>query len=322
MEPALAVLHRALQGDEDARSFLERTSSIYVLDVTEPSKPKTYGCWNFIHQAMNEVERYEAAAALSMSVVGGTNGGQTQAGHQAAALTLSHHVRLLSMMALRVARRAPATDKALIMTCISNAAQFDGTTGQTQWLVDLNLELREIVMGRIAATAFDFSYHRQVSAAPHQQAAVRTSAFADVVVLETFCAILSANAVASGPAAIRHFATEWIVPSSKNLPPGAMASVVLHIALEATRKSTPAGTKDVLQQLSLQVISLVVVPTLSDAIMENSSSAEQAKAPHEASARVSAMCLRAITAWSAATELSLPQIRHICNKVNVSVPNQ
>ena len=58
MEPALEILNRSLHGDEGARSFLDRTSSIYVLDATDLSKPKTYGCWNFIHQALNEVERF------------------------------------------------------------------------------------------------------------------------------------------------------------------------------------------------------------------------------------------------------------------------
>jgi len=306
MEPALDVLNRALYGDPSARSFLETTSSVYVLDVTEPSKPKTYGCWNFIHQAMNEVERFEAAA---LAREGPTSPVFTSLG-------LVPHVRLLSMMALRVARRAPSSDKALIMTCISNAAQFDGASNQSQWLIELNLELREIVMGRIAAMAFDFSFHRPVRADVRQPAA---SAFADGVVMETFCAILSANAVSSGPAAIRHFATEWIIPSSKNLPTFAVVSVVHHLALEGSRKSAPAGTRDMLQQLSLQAISCVVVPVLADAVMENSSSTEQAKAPHQASCQVSAMCLRAITAWCATTKLSLPQIRHICSKTQVSV---
>jgi hypothetical protein len=65
MEPALDVLNRALQGDPGACSFLDRTTSICVLDATNVSKSKTYGCWNFIHQAINEVERAEVASSTA-----------------------------------------------------------------------------------------------------------------------------------------------------------------------------------------------------------------------------------------------------------------
>ena len=286
MEPALDVMSRALQGDPGARSFLERTTSIYALDVTDTANPKTYGCWNFIHQAMNEVERYEAS-------------------HAPAALVA--HVRLLSTMALRVARRSPAKDKSLVVTCLANASHYCASPSQSQWLVDLNLELREIVMGRIASMAFDFGFHRIV-AGPQ-------SSFADRVVMDTFCAILSANAVASGPAAIQHFCTEWVIPSSRNLPAFAVACVVLHLAVESMRKSSPAGTKETLQKLSNAVLVVVLVPTLSDASSDN---ANDAPRPHQESARTATMCLRAIKAWCNATDLSLPQINHICSKANVS----
>lgn len=310
MEPALDMINRALLGDPGARSFLERTSSIYMLDVTDITQPKTYGCWNFIHQCMNEVERYELKHPPD-----GSNGEADDF------TSLASHVRVLATMALRVARRCPSTDKALIMTCISNyAEQYQDS--QCQWLIDLNLELREIVMGRIAAMAFDFGFHtRRVQ-----------SAFADPVVMDTFCAILSANAVSSGPAAIRHFATEWIVPSSKNLPSYAVASVVLHLALEGMRKTAPAGTKEILQQLSVPIFGVVLVPILSDAVSENSSGhgtripEDQAndgnhlhQRCHETSSKIAAMCIRATTAWCEATDLSLPQIKHLCSKNNVRI---
>jgi len=298
MEPALDVIHRALQGDSGARSFLERTSSVYVLDVTDSSKPKTYGCWNFIHQAMNEVERHEARFPNP----------DNQAYDPRVGGSLVSHARLLASMALRVARRSPATDKALVATCISNASHYSGSESQSQWLIDLNLELREIVMGRIASMAFDFSFHRGTG--PHSR-----SAFADRVVMDTLCAILSANAISSGVEATRHFATEWIIPSSANLPSFAVASVVLHLASEGKRTAAPAGTKDVLQQLSVASMSLILVPTLSAAVSEESGDAESL--PEDRS-QVAAMCLRAMKMWCDATDLSLPQIKHICSKVNVS----
>lgn len=296
MEPALDVTNRALRGDPGARAFLERTSSIYVLDVTDTAKPKTYGCWNFIHQAMNEVERYEASFPRGGGPIGDG---------------LTGIVRLLTSMALRVARRSPATDRALIDTCLSNASDYSASPTQFQWLVDLNFELREIVMGRIAAMAFDFSFHRP--AEPHGR-----SSFADSVVMDTFCAVLSANAVASGPLAIKHFVTEWIIPSSRNLPAFAVASVVLHLALESGRKSSREGTKDMLQQLSSGIMFGVLAPALADAVSENSGHETDTSRQHEESSRVATMCLRAVRVWCEATNLSLPQIRHICNKAGVS----
>jgi hypothetical protein len=301
MEPALDVMNRALLGDPGARSFLEQTSSIYVLDATDTSKPKTYGCWNFIHEAMNEVERYESKyAQISQSHVS-TNG----AG-------LVGHVRLLASMALRVARRSPATDRGLVATCIANAEEYHGTASQSQWLVDLNLELREIVMGRIAAMAFDFGFHRKIESHGH-------SAFADRVVMDTFCAILSSNAVSSGPQAVRHFATEWVIPSSRNLPSFAVASVVRHLASEGVRKSAPAGTKDILQQLSVPGMSIVLIPALGEALSENSVDDGDPMTSRQDSSRIAAICLGAVKCWCDATDLSLPQLKHICSKNNVSV---
>ena len=293
MEPALDVVNRALQGDQGARSFLERTTSLYVLDVADSSNPKTYGCWNFIHQAMNEIERYEAR-----DLTGQGNG-----------RSLSYHVRMVASMALKVARRGPIADKALIITCTSNASQYNASVDQSQWLVDLNLELREIVMGRIAAMAFDFSFHQRTWLNGR-------SAFADHVALDTFCAVLSANAVSSGPKAVGTFATEWIIPSSKSLPTFSVVSVVLHLASEGMRKAAPAGTKDTLQQLSFPIMSIVLVPILADSLTMNDVAAN-GTSMRDDNSLITAMSLRAMKAWCDATDLSLPLIKHICSKVNV-----
>ena len=59
MEPALNILNRALSGESGAISFIEKTSSIYILVVTNSEAPKTYGCWDFLNQALNEVDCYE-----------------------------------------------------------------------------------------------------------------------------------------------------------------------------------------------------------------------------------------------------------------------
>lgn len=300
MEPALDVIDRSLRGDNGARSFLERTSSIYVLDVTDASSPKTYGCWNFIHQSLNEVERSESYAQQSRDFSMETKDS-----------ALTHHVRLLASMALRVARRSPNSERSIVSTCIANAAEYHCSSSQSQWLIDLNLELREIVMGRIAAMAFDFSFHRRIGHCAY-------SAFADKIVLDSFCAVLSANAVSTGPQAIKHFATEWIIPSSKNIPIPALVAVVRHLALEGQRVSTPFGTKDVLQELSVQIMSIVVLPILADAVSDNASQTDTTLSLHDENARIAATALQALKAWSDATDLSLPQLRHICNKIDVS----
>jgi hypothetical protein len=291
MEPALEVIQRALQGEPGARAFLERTTSVYILDVTDSANPKTYGCWNYIHQALNEIERYEA--------------------RQTAPVELVYHVRLLATMALRVARRSPLGDRALVTTCIENASEYHGSASQSDWLIELNLELREIVMGRIAAMAFDFNFHRR-------NGTINPSVFSDRVVLDTFCAILSANAVSSGPLAIQHFAREWIVPSARSIPPFAVTSVVFHLALEGARKSAPAGTKNTLQELSVPVISTVLTPALQEAISEDKDGVNAEFYDREVKIAVAAKGLASMQAWCDATDLSLPQIRHICNKSGVS----
>lgn len=289
MEPALDVLDRSLQGDPGALSFLDRTSSIYVLDATDMSKPKTYGCWNFIHQAINEIERAEAALTST---------------------TLSAHVQLLANMALRVARRSNDLDKHLVATCIENAAKYHGSASDAQKLIDINVEIRDIVMGRIAALALDPSFHRQGS----------SSTFSDTVVMEMFCAVLAANAVSNGPAAVNHLISEWILPSAVNLPPFCLSCVALHLGFEASRKSAPAGTQDMLQQVSSVVMAGVLAPVLSEAIKESNSNTEATSgmAYHERNCRVAALSLKAVDQWCSATDLSLAQIRHVCNKVQVS----
>lgn len=296
MEPALDVLNRSLQGDPGARSFLDRTSSIYVLDATNLSKPKTYGCWNFIHQAINEVERAEAAAQLSPS----------------SSSKLFPHVQLLANMALRVARRSNDLDKELVATCIDNASKYHGSASDAQKLIEVNGEIRDIVMGRIAALALDPSFHRLDS----------TSAFSDTVVMEIFCAVLAANAVSNGPAAVNHLVSEWILPSAVNLPPLCLSCVILHLALETSRTAAPAGTQDMLQRISGVVMAGVLAPVLSEGVKESNSNTEKTSGGisyHERNSRIAALTLRAMDHWCTATDLSLAQIRHVCSKVQVRI---
>lgn len=319
MEPALDVLHRALHGDEGARSFLDRTSSIYVLDATDPAKPRTYGCWNFIHQAMNEVERAEGNLHRQTFQLQQQQQQQQQQPVQPQ-MQFVAHVQLLATMALRVARRSNTLDKQLVATCVMNAAQYNASAREAQTLIDINVEIRDIVMGRLAALALDPSFLRTNSASNY------SSVFSDTVVLETFCAVLAANAVSNGPAAVKHLVSEWIVPSSNSLPPFCLSCITLHLAEEAARRTAPVGTHEALQQLSTLVMAGVAAPVLAESINEsNPDSATNKDAAlsnglsmHELNCRIAALCLRAMNRWCAVTDLSLAQIKHICGKVKVS----
>jgi hypothetical protein len=307
MEPALEVLHRALAGDEGARNFLDRTSAIYVLDATDLTKPAhTYGCWNFIHQAMNEVERAETKLEPHSSVVS----------------PLVPHAQLLATMALKVARRSNSHDKHLVQTCIENASKYNGTSKQEDVvrLRDINSEIRDIVMGRLAALAMDPTFHK----------ATTNSALADTVVLETFCAVLAANAVSNGPLAVKHLVSEWIVPSSQHLPPFCLTCVTLHLASEAAREGAPAGITDALQQLSTVVMAGVLAPLLTQAIQDavpahdkttHRGGAGSDRSLYDRNCKIAALSLKAINQWCAITDLSLAQIKHICTKVGVRAIN-
>uniref|UniRef100_A0A7S1VM81 Uncharacterized protein n=1 Tax=Grammatophora oceanica TaxID=210454 RepID=A0A7S1VM81_9STRA len=309
MDPALDILNHALAGEPGALAFLERTSSLYILDATVPLKPKTYGGWNFIHQALNEVERQESSPHVSAS-----------------SPQLNGHVQLLATLAKRVARRSPVADRQLVTTCIENASSLpiDGSAAQS--LLELNAEIREIVMGRIAALAFDFSFHKNNSKpTPIERNPSNggVSAFSDPVAIEYMCAVLSANAVSTGPKAVQHFLMTWIVPSVNTLPPFSVACVTLHIAVESLRKGAPVGTKDMLQRLSRHVVGIALIPVLEASMAEEG---EAGGAPGNNDGlnrtawknRVASMALRGLERWCKATDLSLPQVKHICSKLQTN----
>jgi hypothetical protein len=329
MEPALEVLHRALDGEEGARNFLDRTSSIYVLDATDPDKPPhTYGCWNFIHQAMNEIERAETKLFLAASATtveqpqqlwNHNNNNNNINNPNNLQSPLVPHAQLLATMALRVARRSNLLDMQLVKTCIENSSKYYANSNEEALrLMDINTEIRDIVMGRLAALALDPTFH--YNATHTGTTAAASSALADTVVLEIFCAVLAANAISNGPPAVKHLVSEWIVPSSHTLPPFCLTCVTLHLASEAVRPGAPDGIADALQQLSTLVIAGLLAPLLTQAVQEATPQDETSKditPDHDRNCRIAALSLKAINQWCAATDLSLAQIKHICTKVGV-----
>lgn len=140
VEASNAVTAAALS----ARSFLDTTCSVYVLDgsnsiigansattlgtnasATSPNTlgsshndnnndnlPKIFGCWNFLHQAMNEIERFED----EQNHLAATNGNIKQ-GSQPALLS---ETRLLAEFAVKVARRSDDLDRQKVATCVEN----------------------------------------------------------------------------------------------------------------------------------------------------------------------------------------------------------
>ena len=298
MEPALNVLDRALRGDPGALSFLEKTASIYILDATNANAPKTYGCWDFLNQALSEVERYEQSQANNSS------------GH---VISLEGHVQLLSIMSQKAARRSPYSDRRLIGICISNAAVAQHHTS-AQALIDLNCQTRERVMGRIAAMAFDFSFHRL------RQQHYR-SAFSNPIAMEGLCAIIAANSISNGPAAVHDFAIDWIIPSVSHMPPFAVASVILHLAIESMGNAAPAGTEDQLRKLSAPILTKVIGPLLIDALRESDTneSVESHGIDNIASnQRLATIAMRTLERWCASTSQTIADLNRICIGTMVS----
>jgi hypothetical protein len=124
-------------------------------------------------------------------------------------------------------------------------------------MVRSNAEIREIVTGRIAA----FSFNGGQPSSP-LSSSMPTTAFADPLVVETFCRFLAANAVSNGAERLRRFLSDWIIPGATadatsspssphhspqapdkrqrlspkrvhQLPPYSLACVLYHVAAEA-----------------------------------------------------------------------------------------
>ena len=304
MDPALGILDRALKGDVGALSFLERTASLYVFDGTNPGQPKICGAWDFLSQALTEVERYEGNFSTSTIPPGSV------------VPNLGGHVQLLATMSRRAARRSPFSDQKLVEICLSNAS-YHGSAEQARHLIDSNRHMREREMGRLAAMVFDFSYHRQSNPVGQEHSGSYQSAFSNPIAMESLCGVVAANAISTGPQEFVNLVSEWIVPSVDNLPPYAVASVTCHLAGEAMGKSAPAGIADALKsKLFDPVISRVLAPMLQEAVRESDHNDSRfgGKLKNQ---RTASMVLKALERWSAATACSLVRIKQVCHNSNV-----
>ncbi|KAL7465356.1 hypothetical protein ACHAXS_005682 [Conticribra weissflogii] len=301
MSHALSAIDLALRGDAGGLSFLERTAAIYVLDAaTTPGKPTTYGWWNFLNDALNEVERYETSSSPP---------------------DLGAHVRLLATITRRVARRPPCSDRRLIGTCLANASMSHmhllASPEIGQFLVRNNDEMRERNMGRIASIVFDFSFYRTNSN--------RRSAFSDLVALEQFCGVVAANAVSTGPDAVKYLIADWIVPSIESLPPYAVVAMMSHISVEAMGKGCPVGTKAVIKSLLETVLKKAVGPLIIDALRESDGGDAAFKIGDPTSSgarmnqRIAALAIRALESWCKTTSTEIVQLRQIFSSTNINI---
>ncbi len=182
----------------------------------------------------------------------------------------------------------------------------------SQSLVSSNAELRERNMGRIAAIVFDWSFHRTNSVAGQS-----TSAFSDPVAMEQFCGVLACNAVSSGPTAVRHLVSDWILPGvdSQQLPPQAVVAIILHISVEARGKGCPAGTKDVISALLPSVCMNIIGPILLESLRDGDEGGSSGGV--NINHRIAAISLRSLESWCRANEIGAVKLQKIFNLTNV-----
>ena len=310
---ALDALDHALRGEPTGLSFLEQTASIYVLDATTPGHPTTYGWWNFLNNALNEVERYEEGASLNNPAYASVASGSFSPSVNTN--PLDPHVRLLATITRRMARRPTSSDRRLISTCLANASSAHLTLlanpETTRALLQNNEQLRERDMGRIAAIVFDYSFHCQ-----RQDTNRIQSAFSDPVVMEMMCGVIAANAVSSGPNAVRHLVSHWIVPSCDALPSFSVAAILDHVARETMGKVCPLGIRELIKECSSVVFVNALGPLLTEALRESEDGDESIRV--NSNHRTAAAALKAFNSWCKATSIGAVQLRNIFSSTNVS----
>lgn len=312
MDPTLSILDRALKGEAGALSFLVRTASIYVYDSTntnpQNNQPKICGAWDFLNQSLTEIERYESRMLAAKAQ-----------GHLHANVSLEAHLQLLATMSCRAARRCPIADQHLVEVCLSNAAHFHeqgGSSEHARNLIQVNQQMRDRVMGRIATIVFDFTNHRRSS----NDKAGFESAYTNPVTMDSLCAIVAANSISTGPHEFSSLVLEWIIPSINNMPSFSVAAVIYHLASESLGKSAPAGTKDALKNLFNPVLSQILAPMLQESVRESDHGNNGANEGERTQThRIAAMALKALERWCAATSCSIGNVKQTCRSVNVSV---
>ncbi|KAL3802827.1 hypothetical protein HJC23_007604 [Cyclotella cryptica] len=321
MSHALNALDHALRGDPSGLSFLEQTASIYVLDATKPGHPTTFGWWNFLNDALNEVERYEEGTASNNPAYASTTSAYPTSNRNVN--PLDPHVRLLATITRRIARRPPSSDRRLIGTCLANASmthmQLLANPETSRSLLQNNDHLREMDMGRIAAIVFDYSFHGK-----RRNDNMIHSAFSDAVAMEQLCGVIAANAVSTGPNAVRHLVSNWIVPSCESLPSLSVAAILSQVAMETMGKSCPLGVRAVVKDCVSSVFVKALGPLLVESLRESEEGVDEGDrtmldAGENWNHRTAAIALKAFDAWCKATSVGAVQLQHIFASTNINV---
>jgi hypothetical protein len=320
MSHALNALDHALRGDPSGLSFLEQTASIYVLDAAKPGHPTTFGWWNFLNDALNEVERYEEGTLSNNPTYAAAAGVSPTTNRNAN--PLDPHVRLLATITRRIARRPPSSDRRLIGTCLANASMTHmhllANPETSRSLLQNNDHLREIDMGRIAAIVFDYSFHRK-----RRNTNMIHSAFSDAVAMEQLCGVIAANAVSTGPNAVRHLVSNWIVPSCESLPSFSVAAILSQVAVETMGKSCPLGVRAVVRDCVSSVFIKALGPLLVESLRESEEGVDEGDhsmldAGDNGNHRTAAITLKAFDSWCKATNVGAVQLQNIFASTNVS----
>jgi len=311
---ALHILELALQGDASSISFLENTCSVYVCNAS--SDGSVVGCWDFIHTALNEIDR-NLAEERRQYLLSTQHLSKDQRPPNPPASSVESHIYLLGVMCRRAARRSAEHDETLVTLCLHNAAAAGGARvsmgpERVAAMVSGNAGRREmVIMGRMATLAFDF--HRPFSPSA-----------------DALCGAVAANVVALGGGKAggrgrrRHspmgrFVEEWI-GTAASIPTLPLLAVVRHLGEEAGRPHAPSGARGALRSYSARIVQRVLVPTLRFALAEDGGDMSENTVEHvdrEAGIRqrhhdiVAASALQSLGRWCDATGMDIVELQQI-----------
>ena len=105
------------QNHSPSNALGSSNNSVNVDNIRKENMPNLFGCWNFLHQAMNEIERFEDEKSHMVN-----QQNQTAISQQPALLA---ETRLLAEFAVKVSRRSDELDRQKVATCVEN---FCGST--------------------------------------------------------------------------------------------------------------------------------------------------------------------------------------------------
>jgi hypothetical protein len=149
------------------------------------------------------------------------------------------------------------------------------------------------------------------------------SAFSDAVAMEQLCGVIAANAVSTGPNAVRHLVSNWIVPSCESLPSFSVAAILSQVAVETMGKSCPLGVRAVVRDCVSSVFIKALGPLLVESLRESEEGVDEGDhsmldAGDNGNHRTAAITLKAFDSLCKATYVGAVQLQNIFASTNVS----